>query len=105
MKISFQVRPQPIYKPERPVRDPLYRRFIKSLPCAACGQNWNVDPAHTGPHGLSQKACDLKCIPLCRKCHEKFDDNPQDFAAQHHLDIPALIERLNRTYELIKKAA
>lgn len=56
MRIAFGVQSERLYRPGKPVRDPIYRRFIKTLPCACCGKNWAVDPAHTGPHGTGQKA-------------------------------------------------
>lgn len=84
----------------------MYRRFIKSLPCVACLKTWHVDPAHTGPHGTGQKACDLKCIPLCRRCHDLFDASPYTFAENHGLDIPAMIVKFNEFYRVkIKKEA
>lgn len=103
---AFQVRPGPLYRFTKPVRDALYRRFIKSFPCLACLSTWRVDPCHTGPHGTSQKACDLTCIPLCRKCHQEFDANPYEFAEKHGLDIPARIAWFNEQYRLkIRKEA
>ncbi|HME59219.1 MAG TPA: hypothetical protein VKF63_12830 [Terracidiphilus sp.] len=98
IETPYGIRSEIRYRPSKPVRDEQYRRWVKSLPCAGCGRSWNVDPAHTGPHGLSQKASDLTCIPLCRRCHDAFDAAPQEFAEQHNLEIPALIERLNRDY-------
>jgi hypothetical protein len=92
----FGIRSERLYQPSKPVRDPLYKRFIKRLPCCACGKSWNVDPAHTGPHGTSQKSSDLSCIPLCRKCHDAFDAAPRDFAELKRLDVPALIAKLNQ---------
>ncbi len=104
--MSHQIRPGQIYRSVKPVRDPEYRRFIKRLPCAACLRTWNVDPAHTGPHGLRQKSCDLSCIPLCRNCHQAFDADPRGFAARNRLDIPALILKFNSFYrEKIKQEA
>ena len=88
------------YQREKPVRDPAYKRFIKRLPCLACGKTWGVDPCHTGPHATAQKASDLKCIPLCRKCHDQFDSNPQDFAVVHQLDIEASIGLFNHLWSL-----
>lgn len=106
MQSPSEIRPRPIYRAEKPVRDPEYRRFIKRLPCSACLKTWGIDPAHTGPHGIAQKACDLKCIPLCRKCHNAFDSDPRGFADIHNLDIPRLIARFNQFYfEKIRKAA
>lgn len=94
----FQIAQRGIYKAEKPVRDSDYRRFIKRLPCVACLKSWGIDPAHTGPHGIGQKACDLKCIPLCRRCHDAFDAAPRDFAIAHQLDVPALIAQFKQFY-------
>ena len=75
-------------------------------PCCNCLRTWNVDPCHTGSHGMGQKSCDLKTIPLCRSCHIEFDAAPRGFAERNKLDIPALIERFNRAYrEITGKAA
>lgn len=94
-----QLRPGPIYCGTAPVRDREYLRFIKRLPCVACLRTWSVDPAHTGPHGIGQKSCDLQTIPLCRRCHGAFDAEPHEFAETWKLDIPALIRRFNEFYQ------
>ena len=99
MNSSQQIRPGQIYQGTKPVRDPEYRRFIKQFPCVVCMKTWWVDPCHTGPHGTSQKACDLTCIPLCRLHHAEFDANPRQFTERHHLDIPALIEMFKSFYQ------
>jgi hypothetical protein len=97
--LAFQIAPRPLVKPEKPVRDPAYRRWIKRFACVACGSTKLVDPCHTGPHGLNQKSSDLSCIPLCRKCHDQFDADPKGFARLHCLKIPALIQRFNRLWK------
>ncbi len=102
-RIAYGIQSERLYRPGKPVRDPLYRRFVKTLPCAACGKSWGVDPAHTGPHGTGQKSSDLSCIPLCRKCHDAFDPDPRGFSEVHKLDVTALIVRLNNAYELIQE--
>jgi hypothetical protein len=94
-----------MYRAVKPVRNPDYTRFIKRLPCANCLRTWNVDPCHTGAHGMGQKSCDLKTIPLCRTCHQEFDADPHGFAERNQLDIPALIERFNKFYSEKVKAA
>ncbi len=105
MNHPFRIASGPIYQRERVTRDPEYRRFIKRLPCVACLRTWRVDPAHTGPHALGVKACDLKCIPLCRKCHDQFDADPVAFTEKHGLDIPALIAKFNEFYARVKGRA
>jgi hypothetical protein len=97
---AFQVAPGQIYKPEPLVRDPKYRKWITCFPCIACGQTWWIDPCHTGPHGHGQKASDHKCIPLCRKCHNEFDQAPAKFAAKHGLDISEWIGLFNHLWNL-----
>jgi hypothetical protein len=104
---AFQIRSGRMYSRSKPTRDPLYLRFVKSLPCVACLTRWNVDPCHTGPHGIGQKSCNLSCIPLCRKHHQQFDADPRGFTDKHRLNVPALIARFNEVYLRIerKKAA
>ena len=84
------------------MRDPNYLRFIRSLPSAVSGRG-PCQAAHTGPHGLGQKSSDLSCIPLTRREHAEYDANPRGFAEKHGLDIPALITRLNATYQLLQR--
>lgn len=84
----------------RPVRDSLYRAYIRTFPCCACGQNWWIEAAHTGPHALSKKASDTTCIPLCRKCHEAYGKSPAKFAASHHLDVEALTTMFQHWYRV-----
>jgi hypothetical protein len=53
-----------------PSRDSCYRAWVRTLPCVACGSRWQIEAAHTGSEGgMSQKASDYFCVPLCRSCH------------------------------------
>ena len=53
-----------------PARNWKYRAWMRTLPCAACGTTSGVEAAHTGDDGgLSQKASDYTCVPLCHECH------------------------------------
>jgi hypothetical protein len=101
----LQIRPRPPYQRSKPVRDRVYKQFIKSHPCEGCGQTWWVDPCHTGPHAYGVQADDSKCIPLCRPCHEAFDANPRQFAEENHIDVAALIRRFNEFYDRVKGRA
>jgi hypothetical protein len=105
MNQPLQIRPGPLYQRSKPVRDPEYKRFIKRLPCVGCGRTWGIDPMHTGPHALNQKASDLDVLPGCRRCHNEFDADPHGFAERKHLNIPALIRRFNEFYSKLKGQA
>jgi hypothetical protein len=97
---SFQVAAGPIYRAEKPIRNPLYTRWIKRFPCVLCGGTRKVDPMHTGPHGMGQKACDMKVLPGCRKCHDAFDADPRGFAGERGLDIESWIAFFNHAWRL-----
>jgi hypothetical protein len=100
MNQAFQINSSLRPKEPLPVRDESYKRFIKSFPCLACGQNWLVDPCHVGPHAHSQKAGDNTCLPLCRKCHNEFDKGQRTFAAERGWDLLQLIQFHNHLYFL-----
>ena len=80
----------------KPSRNPEYLRFVRRQPCCVCGRSWGVEAAHTGPHGLGQKAADESCIPLCGIHHRIGRDSYHNlgrvrFSEVHNLDIPAII--------------
>jgi hypothetical protein len=55
---------------QKPARDWKYRSWIRSLPCVGCGLDPAGEAAHTGSDGgMSQKASDYSCVPLCSDCH------------------------------------
>jgi hypothetical protein len=93
-----QANPGPMYAGKKPVRDPLYLKFIRQLPCLVCLTRWFIHACHTGPHGTGQKSCDYSTIPLCRRHHREFDRAPRKFAERYKLDIPALIQMFNSFY-------
>ena len=84
----------------KPVRNPGYLQWIRTLPCSVCRTTRAVEAAHTGPHGLSQKSSDRSAIPLCARHHRTGNDSyhrlgPQQFAETHQLNIPAVVARLS----------
>ena len=53
-----------------PPRDEDYKTWIRTLPCSACGNEGRSEASHTGSDGgMSMKASDYSCVPLCRECH------------------------------------
>jgi hypothetical protein len=93
------IAPGPIYQRQKPVRDPQYLKFIRSLPSAKSGRG-GCEAVHTGPHGLSQKSSDLNCIPLTRQEHREYGADPRGCEKRWKIDLAKLIARLNRAYEL-----
>jgi hypothetical protein len=56
----------------KPARDPKYLKAIRSMRCVLdhTGEcRGSVEAAHTGAHGLGQKASDYRAIPLCAEHH------------------------------------
>ena len=52
-----------------PPRDEVYKDWIRTLDCCACGRCAPSEAAHTGSDGgMSMKASDDSCIPLCADC-------------------------------------
>lgn len=59
-----------------------FASFVRSLPCAGCGES-GVDAHHSGhDHGLGQKASWMTLIPLERSCHDALHDAKGIFADQ-----------------------
>jgi hypothetical protein len=84
----------------KPQRNPRYLAWIRTQPCCVCGSRKAIEASHTGPHGIGQKSPDTSAIPLCAKHHRTAADSyhrlgPRKFSAQHNLDIPAIVRRLN----------
>jgi hypothetical protein len=82
-----------------PARDWRYRAFVRQHACVACGSLRFVEAAHTGPHGLSSKASDYQCIPLCGWCHTGKSGSlrqvgPVQFERAHGISFGGVIERL-----------
>lgn len=68
--VTTDVRPTAQPKPRAKVRNAGYLAFVRKRACCSCGIGGPSDPHHHGPRGVGQKADDLRCVPLCRPCHE-----------------------------------
>jgi len=89
-----------------PERDAAYMAWVRTLPCLICG-TWRQGPceaAHTGHDGgMSMKASDRSCVPLCHRCHRTGPRSyhaigRRAFAALWCLDFDAVVQRLNAQY-------
>ena len=106
-------------KGTRPARDPAYREWIAQQACIRPNCLCRIDAAtsavpyrlsrflrrvecaHTGPHGIAQKASDYDCIPLCRWAHQEARDaqgKSRAWFEEHGLDRDAIIADLRRRY-------
>ena len=53
-----------------PKRNEAYKAWIRTLPCLQCKREGLSEAAHTGRDGgMSMKASDYSCVPLCAECH------------------------------------
>lgn len=93
---SYRVASQSLILLPRSVRNRAYLAFLRGQPCTVCGQNWSIDPAHTGPRGRGQRATDLHAIPLCRRHHDEYHRGPADFLDRHGVDLLNTIAVLHR---------
>src|ERR1035438_8866768 len=93
-----------------PSRDSCYRAWVRTLPCVACGSRWQSEAAHTGSEGgMSQKASDYSCVPLCRNCHTAGRTafrrvGKLEFERRYGLDLALLVKALNIAYKAERDA-
>src|SRR5215471_18254046 len=97
--------PQPsVLSRNAPARNWKYRQWIRSLPCCACGVEPAGEAAHTGSDGgMSHKASDYSCVPLCPECHTQSELayhrlGKQAFQLCHNVSLAELVKRLNRIW-------
>lgn len=53
--------------------------FVKGLPCIVCFMSPS-DNAHTVTDGMGRKAAYTAIVPLCRRCHQDYDQHRGDLA-------------------------
>jgi hypothetical protein len=93
------------YESLKPVRDDAYLRWIRSWPCLVCSTRRRIEAAHTGPHGIGQKASDTSCIPLCAEHHAELHRGVLDFQERYRIEIPDVVAMFNAMWGARKKAA
>jgi hypothetical protein len=101
-----------------PDRDPGYRSFLRTKPCAVKGLTdqrtgqvhvcWSPeqqgrfipsDAAHTGKsYSGALKRHDSECFPLCRHGHRQQEDNMNDFDKRFGIDRFAIAKTLRAEY-------
>jgi len=84
-----------------PPRDEAYLAWIRAMPCITCGIAGRSQAAHTGTDGgMSQKASDYSCVPLCADCHTQAPGayhriGKRAFEERQGLVFGRVVERLN----------
>lgn len=87
-----------------PARDEDYKAWVRTLPCVSCGKEGRSESAHTGDDGgMSMKASDYSCVPLCPACHTQASSayhriGKREFERLNKLSIPDLVARLQREW-------
>lgn len=87
-----------------PPRGEVYKAWIWTLPCCACGIEGRSEAAHTGTDGgMSQKASDYSCVPLYSGCHTQAPGahhrvGKRAFEVRHGLSFVRMVERLQREW-------
>lgn len=91
-----------------PERDELYKSWIRTLPCCACGHSSPSEAAHTGKDGgAGIKASDYSCVPLCFQCHRVglysyHVMGKRSFAAMFAVDFDAMVQKYNGLWEKVQ---
>jgi len=85
-----------------PARSRKYREWIRTLPCLVCGREDGVEAAHTGSDGgMSLKASDFSCIPLCADHHTMdgrrayHGDGRAEWELLHAVNCEEVVRNLN----------
>ena len=101
MSTAYQIRTLgDRYQRRKPIKSTAYLKFIRSLPCCACGGTRSIEAMHCGPRGLGQKTDDKQALPGCRYCHRELHElGPVEFAQKYSIDFEALIAKLNAFFE------
>jgi hypothetical protein len=108
IQTPYGIRSEFNYRPGKPVRDEERLKFCRTFPCSVCKRAYQIEAAHTGPHGIGQKSGDDTTIPLCGR-HHRTDPfslhklGPLKFQEKHVIDIPSLVLQLNELYRERKK--
>jgi hypothetical protein len=96
---------RPLYIQAPPIRDESYKRWVRSWPCLVCARRGGVEAAHTGPHGIGQKALDLQTVPLCRQHHDDLHRGVLDLQERHGIKIPDAVAMFNAIWQKRRKKA
>ena len=100
MNTAYQINCRQNYRAGKPVKSAAYLKFIRSLPCIACGGTRRMEAMHVGPRGLGQKVDDKDALPGCLWCHRELHDlGPVAFSEKYGLDFQALQSKLRLFFE------
>ena len=100
-----RIGPRPGSPRKGPARDEGYKDWIRTLACCACGVEGRSEAAHTGRDGgMSMKASDYSCVPLCADCHTRGPGayhriGKRAFERSHRVSFADLVARLKQEWQ------
>ncbi|HBA7894744.1 TPA: DUF968 domain-containing protein, partial [Escherichia coli] len=77
-----------------------YTRWVKTQPCACCGQPAD-DPHHLighGQGGMGTKSHDIFTLPLCREHHNELHADPLTFEEKHGSQVDLIFRFLDHAF-------
>ncbi len=77
-----------------------YTRWVKTQPCACCGQPAD-DPHHLighGQGGMGTKSHDIFTLPLCREHHNELHADPLAFEEKHGSQVDLIFRFLDHAF-------
>lgn len=85
--------------------DPSYVAAIHRLPCCATGDHDGpIEAHHAGRRGMSQRAHDDTCVPLCRQHHRDYHAAAGPFRRLNREERRAwAIARIDETRALVQR--
>jgi Protein of unknown function (DUF968) len=105
MRQLTEVAQRAFYIQAPPIRSEDYKRWIRSWPCLVCATRRQVEAAHTGPHGIGQKASDLQTVPLCKEHHAELHQGVQEFQERHQIELADVVAMFNALWSARRKKA
>jgi len=102
---SERIGPRPGPPRKGPARDEDYKDWIRTLACCACGVEGRSEAAHTGADGgMSMKASDYSCVPLCPDCHTQapgahYRVGRRQFERSEGICFAALVAQLQKAWQ------
>ena len=83
----------------KPARDKKYLEWLREQPCCLCDRPPRSEPHHIygSVHGM--KSSDYGAVPVCRECHNFYEQNPKENAGLVEHQVVCLMRYLTTLRE------